>query len=316
MTILRLDLSAGGWRPVSPRIFEDARLSLDTRAVAGFISTRSDNFDLNVAGIRKLLSIGEEKWRRMNVELTEAGYLKRSEFKDNRGRFRHKLVFSPIPDSSALGALSTDSSSANPKKPQKPGTAKPGMPQPCLARPRSTKNLNNSISDHHQQDGGGIDSNDSTLPSIWLQAASYEISVLEKTEPIRKRGALLNAIYDRYRASGGPDADIISALKKNEAVLEKQAADAAAALERLREDTERTRITAQRHADAENNAKLFSPEKRAEILSFLEGTAPIKASDHARTAFAQHGQILGGVLSHSLVEYLVALRPNSYSGNQ
>lgn len=315
MTILRLDLKAGGWRPVSPLIFEDKRLSLDTRAVAGFISTRNDTFDLNVAGLRKLLSIGEEKWRRMNDELTDAGYLKRSEYKDNRGRFRHKLVFSPIPDNSDSGASSTESSSTNPKKRQKPATAKPGTPKPCLASPRSTNNLNNHISDHHQ-DGGGIDPNESTLPPIWIKAADYEISALEQTEPIRNRSGLLNSIYCRYRESGGPDAHVISALKKIEDAVERQAADAAAARDRLRVDEERTRIAAQRHATAENHAKSISPEDRAKILSSLEKIAPVKASDHARTAFAQHGKIMRGAMSHSLVDYLVALRPNSYGGNQ
>lgn len=316
MTILRLDTKAGGWRPVSPLIFEDKRLSLDTRAVAGFISTRNDTFDLNVAGLRKLLSIGEEKWRRMNDELTDAGYLKRSAYKDNRGRFCHELVFSPIPDNSVSKTLPDGSSSTNPKKRQKQGTAKPGMPKPRLASPRSTNNLDNQISDHHHQDGGGIDSKEATPPSIWIKAANYEISVLEQTEPIRKRGALLNSIYERYRSSGGPDAHVISALKKIEEALERQAADAAAALDRLRADEERTRIAAQRHATAENHAKSITPEDRAVILSSLEKSAPIKASEHARTAFAQHGKIMRGTMSHALVEYLVALRPNSYGGNQ
>lgn len=76
MTILRMDLQSGGWRAVSPRIFEDQRLSLDTREVAGYISTRSDSFCLSVSGLCSLLKIGEDKWRRINKEPSCTGYLK------------------------------------------------------------------------------------------------------------------------------------------------------------------------------------------------------------------------------------------------
>lgn len=75
MAILRLDLQAGGWRAVPPRMFEDDRLSLDTRGIAGYIATRSDTFQLSVAGLCTLLGIREDKWRRVSGELRDAGYL-------------------------------------------------------------------------------------------------------------------------------------------------------------------------------------------------------------------------------------------------
>jgi len=73
--INKFDMSAGGWRPVSPFLFEDERLALDTKAVAGFISTRSESFTLSAAGLRKLLHIGDGRWKRICDELVNAGYL-------------------------------------------------------------------------------------------------------------------------------------------------------------------------------------------------------------------------------------------------
>ena len=217
MTILRLDLHAGGWRAVSPRLFEDERLSLDTRAVAGYISTRSDSFSLNVSGLCSLLKIGEDKWRRMNTELTNAGYLKRIQGKDKKGRFRHELVFSPIPGQHDLDDLSEKQLRAIPKKPVQPGAVSPETTKPRPAIPGSTRNQMDHISDYHQRGGGMTDPSNLTIPSFWIEAAEYEIEVEGLKKPVQNRSGLFRTIINRYRANGGPDSGVLAELKKKEA---------------------------------------------------------------------------------------------------
>ncbi len=307
MTILRLDLQAGSWRAVSPRLFEDERLSLDTRAVAGFISTRSDTFSLSVSGLCSLLKIGEDKWRRVNAELTNAGYLKRIEGKDKRGRFRHELVFSPVPDLGDSESSFEKRPYATPKKPGQPGTAKPGSDQPRPAITRSTRNQIDQISDYHHPQGGGVATDGDPMPPIWIKAATYEVRIEELARPIRNRSALLNAIINRYRLNGGPDAIVLAALKKRESAEEEQKARDLAAREFSKIEEERAYIARQRHTQAEITAQAMTSQQRLLAFAYVESNAPIKATELARAAFIEHGQVLSGVLCHALVEHLTSL---------
>lgn len=310
MTILRLDLQAGGWRAVPPRLFEDERLSLDARGVAGYISTRSDSFCLSVSGLCVLLLLGEDKWRRISGELTRAGYLKRIEGKDKRGRFRHELLFSPIPDGGFPEKHSRRPSTPSPKTQGQPGSAKAGPAQPRAADAGATRELVDLISeDHHQQrpGGGALEVHDSEPPQEWIEAANYEISIEQQARPIRNRGGLLKSIIDRYRANGGPDDVVIGVLKAKKVADVAREASAEAAREQARQESERVYAEAQRHAEAEAKAIAISSEERLNLFLIAEGTVPIRASKIARDAFVERGEILRGPLCRALVQSLMSL---------
>ena len=304
MTILRLDLKTGGWRAVPPRIFEDERLSLDTRGVAGYIATRSDTFSLSVSGLCRLLRIGDDKWRRINRELTNAGYLKRSMRKDSRGRFRHELLFSPIPYREEPNTVPKKQPRATPKIPDQPGTERPRSDQPDPVNPGSTRKPVNQISDHHHQNRSGTDEPPESPPSLWIRAADYEISIEELERPIRNRGALQKTIIERYRKNGGPDPYVITALLQKESAEEIQKTREILIQKNSKLVKERALITAQHHAEAEKKAQEINEQQRTNILNKVEQIAPIKASKLARLKFIEHGEIIGGALQYALIEYI------------
>ena len=307
MTILRLDLRTGGWRAVPPRLFEDDRLGLDTRGIAGFIATRSDTFQLSVAGLCSLLGIREDKWRRVSGELRRAGYLNHVEGKDERGRFRHELLFSPIPDGGFPPKSVERSKGTNPKSPAQPGPAKPGPGQPRTAGPGSTREGVDRIFEDHHQPGGAHDLTDFEPPTLWVEAANYEIGVERQARPVRNPGGLLKTIIDRYRANGGPGDAVLQALEAKKTADAQRAAQTDAARERARQDAESAGAEARRLAAAEATAKAMTREERVSILLAAEvRLGQIRASRVAREAFVERGDIVGGPIRRSLVLSLVS----------
>ena len=99
MSIIRVDKKKGGWSALPRSLFEDDKLSLDARGLAGWLGTRTDNFIISPSGIRKLLGIGKEKYGRIAGELQRGGYLERVEGRDNSGRFIWEFIFQLVPQS-------------------------------------------------------------------------------------------------------------------------------------------------------------------------------------------------------------------------
>lgn len=162
MTGVRVDRPTDEWERVPRRMPDDWRLSLDTRAVAVWIATRTDSFSLTVGGIRTCLHIGKDGWRRMRDELILYGYLEVDVAHGIGGKFESGLVFHVVPVGGfpdptdrkkkplqPLQPLSAKSSPANPiKKPKKaektaaqPTTAEPSPVEPTPAEAASTRDL-------------------------------------------------------------------------------------------------------------------------------------------------------------------------------
>lgn len=97
MTIICVDRPEREWEAIPRRLPDDSRLALDTRGVACWIATRTANFRLTVAGLRRHLGIGKDLWKRMRSEFEAAGYLESYMDKDSRGRFRSGLRFHVVP---------------------------------------------------------------------------------------------------------------------------------------------------------------------------------------------------------------------------
>jgi hypothetical protein len=309
VTILRFDLQAGGWRAVPPPIFEDARLSLDTRGVVGFVITRSDSFQLTVSGLCRLLRLGEDRWRRISAELTNAGYLRRIIGKDERGRFRHELLFSPIPSGGFPSRNHKGSRPANPKSPDQPGPATPGLGEPSPADSGSTRESVDQKSDHHHhpRTGGGGDAHELDIPELWRRAAEFEIEVEEQLRPVRNRGGLLTAILARYRTNGGPGADVLDSLKAKEAAQVDRAARAAEEERKAQEGVDRERAEAMRCSAAEAVAVAMSRDERVACFeAATQGMVSLmRVAGHAQRAFIEEGKLLPSLARGRLIEALV-----------
>lgn len=88
MTIIRVDMGAGGWAAVPRATFDDARLSLRARGLLAWFLTRGDGFEVNALACRLHHGLGEEAWGRVVGELAIAGYYHRQKTRDAKGRVR------------------------------------------------------------------------------------------------------------------------------------------------------------------------------------------------------------------------------------
>ena len=212
MTILRIDKSRGGWESVPRRLFDDRRLSLDTRGVAGFLATRTDNFTLSAPGLRALLKLGKERYERVASELESAGYLERIQGRDARGRMRWEMIFRPEP----TGGFPTKvDGTPYPKKTVRPPRAKPPVVQPSAVGQPTTRDLgqqDTQVPENHHQErdetgGGGI-------PALWEMTADFELAQACLMHEIRNKAGYRKSILERYRRENGPEHTTISEMEE------------------------------------------------------------------------------------------------------
>ena len=76
--VVRVQAPAGAWGALPLALLEDARLDLDSRAVAAWLGTRPDGWQIAVGPLCRALDLGRDRWRRIARELEAAGYLSRS----------------------------------------------------------------------------------------------------------------------------------------------------------------------------------------------------------------------------------------------
>lgn len=113
MSIIKVDLSAGGWTAISNKAAADARLSLDTRGLMVFLLTRPAGWQVRATLLPSLIKdnslrsghLGRESIRRMLRQLESAGYLTRRCFRDQRGHWVWENVLSPMPEAVAQKAV-------------------------------------------------------------------------------------------------------------------------------------------------------------------------------------------------------------------
>lgn len=104
MAIIKVEFGDGKWEAVPRRLARDERLSLDTRGLALFLATRSEDFTISIRGLRTLLHphAGKDRLGRMLRELEQAGYLWRVKERHPGGRFAWKIIFRPTGTMSGL----------------------------------------------------------------------------------------------------------------------------------------------------------------------------------------------------------------------
>lgn len=278
MTILRIDKSRGGWESVPRRIFDDPRLALDTRGVAGFLATRTDSFTLSAAGLRTLLKLGKERYERIASELERAGYLERIQGRDNRGRLRWEMIFRPEP----VGGFPTKGDGTlHPKRAAQPPAGKPPAVQPSAAGQPTTRDLEKQETripkDHHQAreetaGGGGIH-------SMWEMVADFELAQACLTREIRNKARYRKSIVDRYHREGGPAPATIA---------EMEAAMQQAAKQFEREQMECEKRQAAVHQEQENDRRRAATWARILELGGEERTELYSRFANSRPDLATH----------------------------
>ncbi len=118
---------AGRWGAVPEALLEDKRLSLDTRAVAAWLSIKANGWQICISALRRANGeggkpLGEHKWLRIARELEDAGYFSRQRKKGEKGQWLWCITFTPlptIPGFSGHGSAMHEKSRFN-KEPDKP----------------------------------------------------------------------------------------------------------------------------------------------------------------------------------------------------
>jgi hypothetical protein len=130
LAVLRIKQRKRGWVPIPRALIDDARLQFDTRAVANWLISKSDGWQIRLVALPYLLQqragpgerMGRDRVRRMLRELENAGYLTRARSKkaDGRWAWRVELSDAPVPlhrsptiDGSAVDGSATDGSAVD-----------------------------------------------------------------------------------------------------------------------------------------------------------------------------------------------------------
>ncbi|HEU4458825.1 MAG TPA: hypothetical protein VFR90_06855 [Methylibium sp.] len=104
MTVIRVDLGAGGWKAIPMALARNEELTLRAKAFAFRLAMMSDGWEVVAAAVPRFLSsrhetIGRDLARALIRELEDAGYLHRRRTRDDAGRWKWESVFTPVPSS-------------------------------------------------------------------------------------------------------------------------------------------------------------------------------------------------------------------------
>ena len=112
--VIRVTQQPGAWGAVPHAILEDSRLGLDARAVAAWLATRPDGWQILPSYLQKTLGVGRDKWRRIATELESAGYLKRNLSPSGpRNQWVWKIEFFAVPTQFSIDGFSGDGTSGD-----------------------------------------------------------------------------------------------------------------------------------------------------------------------------------------------------------
>ena len=106
--VLSVSMPPGSRYGIVPRaLLEDPRLSLDTRAVAAWLSTQDAGFQIVIAVLCRKMGLGKERWLRIARELEGSGYLSRRKHpigvdpaSGRQNQWKWEITFTPVPNGS------------------------------------------------------------------------------------------------------------------------------------------------------------------------------------------------------------------------
>lgn len=308
LKIQKVILKAGRrWKAIPPEIFEDERLSLDARAVAGFICTRSDNFDLRASGLCTLLKLGKDKWRRIRNELMDAGYLLQEHVNGPNGQFNHDLFFNPYPTSE-----SKPKRRSTPNKAGHPTAAKPPSDKRAQAESTATKEPTYQLNPPPPPQELQPDGDPPSDVANWQEIASFEIEKLQLREVVENIDGLRFRILQRYLREGGPTANVLKQFQAHQARLALKALPRTPTQEHEASTSNAAAQHAPKRNAAEQIAQSLSQQQRQTIIEHAEAAhQSFQMRPNARRAFLANGAIQPGPFAAILTELVTALKGSS-----
>lgn len=107
--VIRVTPAPGAWGAVPHALIEDNRVDLDSRAVAAWLATRPNNWQISIPHLQKVMGLGRERWWRIARELEAAGYLTRSKTPGGPGgRWVWQIEFCAVPTVHVLAVHGQD----------------------------------------------------------------------------------------------------------------------------------------------------------------------------------------------------------------
>ncbi len=103
--VLSVSMPPGSRYGIVPRaLLEDPRLSLDTRAVAAWLSTQDAGFQIVITVLCRKMGLGKERWLRIARELEAGAYLSRRKrpigvdpITGRKNQWKWENAFTPVP---------------------------------------------------------------------------------------------------------------------------------------------------------------------------------------------------------------------------
>ena len=180
--VVQVVMPPGARFGIVPRaLLEDERLGLDTRAVAAWLSSQPEGFQIVVHALRKRMGLGEDRWARIAKELEAEGYLTRSCSPSGRaGRWVWHITFNPCP--TVPGSTV-------------PGSSGYGGSGHGAAEPGATKNRGRQQKNHQSKDNNGTTTQAAPPPGVRAHKEVLRSGVVVWTDQDRQTESRLLEQY-------------------------------------------------------------------------------------------------------------------------
>ena len=96
-SIIRVDMSVGGWAAVPLAVVNNDTLTLAARGLLLWFLTRPPGWVIRVEHCKAKFSLGEHAWATITQQLQVEGYYHRSKHRDTLGRLTTQVTITPTP---------------------------------------------------------------------------------------------------------------------------------------------------------------------------------------------------------------------------
>ncbi|SFE25353.1 hypothetical protein [Paracidovorax konjaci] len=96
-SIIKVDMSAGGWAAVPLAVINNESLSLAARGLLLWFLTRPQGWIIRVEYCKAKFSLGDQAWVTITQQLSRQGYYHRAKHRDARGRLTTQVTITPTP---------------------------------------------------------------------------------------------------------------------------------------------------------------------------------------------------------------------------
>lgn len=206
--VVQVVMPPGAKFGIVPRaLLEDDRLNLDTRAVAAWLASQSEGFQVVVAVLRKRMGLGEDRWARIARELEAGGYLTRScSPAGQSGRWVWHITFNPcptVPGSTVPGSSGHGGSGH--------GAAVPGQ-----ARDRRRQQKEHQLKEHQSKDNNCTNTQAASPPASPPQSGEG-VRAANRVKEILPNGVVVwtdddIVLYEALLDEFGDDAVAVAAM--------------------------------------------------------------------------------------------------------